>query len=105
MLMLLHAWRRQVCSCFAISRVRLPVVTAQLQRPPCLLSSAGLRSVCYVSVHCGLFTCCLCAPADVSMSAYLSLLEGGASGEFYQEMRDFFVYCQIRSQVRAVASD
>lgn len=29
---------------------------------------------------------------------YLSLLEGGASGEFYNEIVDYFYYCQLRAQ-------
>jgi WD40 repeat protein/Ca2+-binding EF-hand superfamily protein len=29
---------------------------------------------------------------------YLNLIEGGESGEFYDEIKDFFVYAQLRSQ-------
>ena len=29
---------------------------------------------------------------------YADLIEGGAKGEFYQEMTDFFYFAQLRSQ-------
>jgi Ca2+-binding EF-hand superfamily protein len=32
------------------------------------------------------------------ITPYLSLLEGGVDGEFYQEMLDYFIYAQLRSQ-------
>uniref|UniRef100_A0A8C5DZB1 WD repeat domain 66 n=1 Tax=Gouania willdenowi TaxID=441366 RepID=A0A8C5DZB1_GOUWI len=33
-----------------------------------------------------------------NLEPFLSLIDGGKNGKFYQEMEDFFFYCQIRHQ-------